>query len=303
MKPVVAIVGPTAVGKSKLALKLAQTFGGEIISADSRQVYRYMDIGTAKPGREERSLVPHHLIDVVDPDQDFSLALFQELAQQALEEVQGQGKIPFLVGGSGLYIWSFLEGWRPAQISPNRELRHSLEAKAHAEGADALYRELQRCDPVAAESIDSRNIRRVIRALEVFQATGVPFSRLQHKEQPPFTSIIIGLTTDRAELYRRIDSRVDGMIESGLVAEVERLVGRGYSFALPSMSGIGYQQIGMHLRGECDLATAVQKIKYQTHRLARHQYAWFRPSDQRIHWIDIKDEALVSPVVAEFLKS
>ena len=143
----------------------------------------------------------------------------------------------------------------------------------------------------------------MIRALEVYQATGVPFSQLGHKEQPPFASVIIGLTTDRAELYRRIDSRVDGMIGSGLVAEVEGLVGRGYSFALPARSGIGYRQIGMYFGGEFDLATAVQRIKYETHRLARHQYAWFRLNDKRIHWFDIKDEALISPVVGEFLSS
>lgn len=304
-KPVVAIVGPTAVGKSKLALKLAQTFGGEIISADSRQVYRYMDIGTAKLSREERGLVHHHLIDIVDPDQDFSLAQFQDLARQALEEVQGRGRIPFLVGGSGLHVWSLLEGWRPAQVGPDRELRRRLEARAEAEGSDVLYEELQRCDPVAAENIDGRNIRRVIRALEVCQATGVPFSQFQHKEQPSFTSVIIGLTTDRAELYRRIDSRVDGMISSGLVAEVEGLVGRGYSFALPSMSGIGYKQIGMYLGGEFDLATAVQRIKYESHRLVRHQYAWFRLSDKRIHWFDIKDEVQepVAALIREFLNS
>ena len=178
MKPLIAIVGPTAVGKSKLALKLAQTFNGEIVSADSRQVYRYMDIGTAKPSREQRNFIPHHLIDVVDPDADFNLALFQEMARQALQDIDLQGRVPFLVGGSGLYVWSLLEGWRLPQVPPDPELRRSLEARVQAEGSDVLYKELQELDPVAAERIDPRNIRRVIRALEVYQLTGKPFSQL-----------------------------------------------------------------------------------------------------------------------------
>jgi len=290
MKPLIAIVGPTALAKSKLALKLAQSFDGEIVSADSRQVYRYMDIGTAKPSLEERGLVPHHLIDVVDPDHDFSLALFHKLANQALEAISRGGKIPFLVGGSGLYIWSLLEGWSLPQVPPHPEFRRSLQARAQAEGSAVLYEELQGLDPVVAERIDPKNIRRVIRALEVYQATGKPFPQLQQKQPPPFQILIIGLTAERDELYRRIDSRVDDMIKRGLVDEVKGLLQRGYSLSLPSMSGLGYKQIGMFLQGELDLPSAIQNIKYETHRFARHQYAWFRLSDQRIHWFDIKQE-------------
>jgi tRNA dimethylallyltransferase len=285
MKPLIAIVGATAVGKSKLALKLAQKFNGECITADSRQVYRYMDIGTAKPSPEERALIPHHLINVVNPDEELNLALFQEMAHQALKDVYRRGKIPILVGGSGLYLWSLIEGWGIPQAPPRPELRRSLESKS----ADALYAELQGLDPAAAERIDAKNIRRVIRALEVYHTAGKPFSQLQQKSPPPFQTLIIGLTTDRAELYSRIDSRVDEMMERGLVAEVRGLVARGYSFALPSMSGLGYRQIGMFLQGKLDLPSAVQRIKYDTHRFARHQYAWFRLSDERIHWLDIKN--------------
>jgi tRNA dimethylallyltransferase len=303
MKPLIAIVGPTALAKSKLALNLAQGFDGEIVSADSRQVYRYMDIGTAKPSLEEQSLVRHHLIDVVDPDDDFSLALFHRLANQALKAISRGGKIPFLVGGSGLYIWSLLEGWSLPQVPPHPDLRRNLQARAQAEGSDVLYEELQGLDPVAAERIDPKNMRRVIRALEVYQATGKPFSQWQQKQPPPFQILIIGLTAERDELYRRIDSRVDDMIRRGLVDEVKGLLQRGYSLSLPSMSGLGYKQIGMFLQGELDLRSAIQNIKYETHRFARHQYAWFRLSDERIHWFDIKQkyEGLVEELISGFM--
>jgi tRNA dimethylallyltransferase len=285
MSLLVAIVGPTATGKSRLALDLCQNFNGEIISADSRQVYRYMDIGTAKPTREEQASVPHHLIDVVDPDEDFSLALYQEKALKAFEDIRHRGRTPFLVGGSGLYVWALLEGWRIPPVPPNPALRQELETRARVEGSEKLYNELKEMDPAAAERIDPRNVRRVIRALEVC-LRGTPFSKLQVKK-PFFDSVIIGLTTDRASLYRRIDARVDSMIERGLVAEVESLVAKGYGFDLPSMSGLGYKQIGMYLQGKVDLPTAIQQIKSDTHRLARHQYNWFRLNDRRINWFEL----------------
>lgn len=288
MSQIVAIVGPTATGKSTLAIHLAQSSDCEIVSADSRQVYRYMDIGTAKPTPEERALVLHHLIDVIDPDEDFSLALYQKMAYQAVEDIQGRGKLAILVGGSGLYVWAVLGGFTIPQVPPDTELRHSLEEKAAREGYMALYDELKQVDPDAAKRIDPRNVRRVIRALEVFRTAGLPLSKLQ-RSSPTFRTLVIGLTTERSDLYHRIDSRVDGMMERGLVAEVEGLLKRGYSLDLPSMSGLGYKQIGQYLKREIDLSTAVHRIKYETHRFARHQYAWFRPKDQRIHWFDVRD--------------
>ncbi|MFQ5925713.1 MAG: tRNA (adenosine(37)-N6)-dimethylallyltransferase MiaA [Dehalococcoidia bacterium] len=288
MSYLVAIVGPTAVGKSKLAIHLAQAFDGEIVSADSRQVYRYMDIGTAKPSLKERALVPHHLIDVVDPDEDFSLALYQEMAYRALKDIQRRGRLAFLVGGSGLYVRAVTGGLRIPQVPPDAELRRSLEEKAAAEGYMALYEELKESDPDAAKNIDPRNIRRLIRAIEVCRLSGVPFSQLQGSE-PTFRTLVIGLTTERSELYRRIDSRVDIMIEHGLVEEVEALLERGYSIDLPSMSGLGYKQVEQYLRGEVQLSEAVQQTKYETHRFARHQYAWFRLKDEGIHWFDIRN--------------
>jgi tRNA dimethylallyltransferase len=287
MNPLVAIVGPTATGKSSLALELCQTLNGEIISADSRQVYCYMDIGTAKPTAEERALVPHHLIDVVNPDDDFSLALYQSKALEAINDIQRRKKTAFLVGGSGLYVWALLEGWRIPQVPPDPTLRRELETRAKVEGGERLYKELKETDPAAAEHIDPRNVRRVIRALEV-GLRGTPFSQLQVKH-PFVDSVIVGLTTDRADLYRRIDDRVDNMIEKGLADEVKGLVARGYGFDLPSMSGLGYKQIGLYLEEKIDLPAAIQQIKFDTHSFARHQYNWFRLKDKRINWFEAEE--------------
>ncbi|GAG60694.1 unnamed protein product, partial [marine sediment metagenome] len=266
-----AIVGPTGIGKSRLALRLAQTFEGEIVSADSRQVYRHMDIGTAKPSREELSPVPHHLINLVNPDEDFSLAQYQQLAYRVIGDIHQRNKLPILVGGSGMYVWSLLEGWGIPRVPPDLKFRHSLEEKAAKVGEDKLYQELVEIDPVAAQRIDRRNVRRIIRALEVHKGTETSHSQLQYRQAPPFSTIIIGLTADRAELYRRLDLRVDEMIKQGLVAEVEKLMNMGYDFNMPAMSGIGYRQIGMFLNGELTLATAIQQIKFETHRFVRHQ--------------------------------
>jgi len=283
---VIVIVGPTAVGKSELALYLAHYFPSEIIGADSRQIYRYMDIGTNKPTPAERASVPHHVIDVVEPDEDFSLTMYHQLANEALKTIRQKDKLPLLVGGSGLYVWSLIEGWKIPQVPPNQKLRCQLEARAKREGSQSLYQELQDIDPMAAAKINPSNTRRIIRALEIYDAIGQLPSQLQRKEPPDFPILLIGLTQERSELYRRIDSRVDKMIQSGLVAEVEQLLKKGYNLSLPSMSGIGYKQIVQFLRGEMTLPEAVDRIKYETHRLARHQYAWFRLGDSRIHWFN-----------------
>jgi len=303
MNRLLAIVGPTGIGKSHLALRLAQTFNGEIVSADSRQVYRHMDIGTAKPSRQELSLVPHHLINIVNPDEDFSLAQYQQLAYKAIDDIGQHHKLALLVGGSGLYIWSVLEGWGIPQVPPDLEFRHSLEEKAARVGTDELYQELMTVDPVAALRIDRRNVRRIIRALEVHRGTETPLSQLQCKPVPSFNTLIIGLTTDRTELYRRIDLRVDEMMEQGLVDEVKKLVNMGYDFNLPAMSGMGYKQIGMFLNGELTLAAAIQQIKFETHRFVRHQYTWFQLKDDRIKWFDIqsKVESEITTPLAKFI--
>ncbi len=290
MNRLLAVVGPTGAGKSRLALRLAKALDGEIVSADSRQVYRHMNIGTAKPTTEEQALVPHHLIDVVNPDEDFSLAQYQQLAYKAIEDIHRRHKLALLVGGSGLYVWSVLEAWKIPAVAPDPEFRRHLETKAAGGGEDELYQELARLDPVAAQRIDPRNVRRTIRALEVHRSAELPISRLQGKAVPSFNTLIIGLTAERQELYRRIDLRVDEMIKRGLVDEVKHLMERGYNASLPAMSGIGYKQIILFLKGEMPLADAVQQTKFETHRLARHQYSWFRLKDVRIGWFDIQKE-------------
>lgn len=283
----VAIVGATATGKTALALRLAERGGGEIVNADSRQVYRGMDIGTAKPTAEERARVRHWLVDVADPDEVFSLGRFVELAEAALRNCWSRGVLPVLVGGTGQYVWAVLEGWRVPRVPPDRTLRAELESRIAREGLDALVSELQRVDPATAERIDVRNPRRVIRALEIYRVTGQPRSAWQKREPPSFEAIIIGLACERQELYRRIDTRVDAMLAAGLVEEVRGLVKRGYGCDLPSMSGIGYRQVCQHLAGELTLEEVAERMKTETHRLARMQHAWFRRDDPRIRWIDV----------------
>lgn len=305
MNRLVAIVGPTGAGKSRLALHLAQTFDGEIVGADSRQVYHHMDIGTTKPTPKELALVTHHLVGIINPDEDFSLAQYQQLAFKAINDIQQRNKLALLAGGSGLYVWSVLEGWGIPEVPPDPDFRHNLEETAASGDGDGLYQQLMKVDPVAAQRIDRRNVRRVIRALEVHRQAETPFSRLQQRKTPPFDVLIIGLTVNRAELYHRLDLRVDEMIKQGLIAEVEKLVGMGYHFNMPAMSGIGYRQIGRFLKGELSLEAAIQQIKSETHRFVRHQYNWFKLNDKRIHWFDMNSplDTEIAGLVAEFMSS
>ncbi|MHB1293381.1 MAG: tRNA (adenosine(37)-N6)-dimethylallyltransferase MiaA [Anaerolineae bacterium] len=300
---VLVIVGPTAVGKTALSLHLANTFGGEIISADSRQIYRGMDIGTAKATPEERARVPHHLLDVVEPDEELTLAHFQELAGRAIEDVWGRGKLPLVVGGTGLYVRALTEGWTVPEVPPNPELRARLEERAAREGAQALHNLLATVDPEAAERIDARNVRRVIRALEVHHETGTPISALQRKEPPDYRLLYLGLTLPREALYARIDRRIDAMMATGLEDEVRRLLGRGYGLELPSMSGLGYRQLAAYMQGEISRDEAVALIKRDTRRFVRQQYNWFRLSDPRMHWFDAekRDDAAIEGLVRTFL--
>lgn len=250
-----------------------------------------MDIGTAKPTPAEMAIVPHHLFDIINPDEEFSIAQYQEMAFKVIREVQSRDKIPILVGGSGQYVWSILEGWEIPRVPPDMELRRQLEDLVASRGVDYLYQQLREMDPAAAQRIDKRNVRRVIRALEVIQQAKAPVSVLRGKNPPAFQTLIIGLTAQRKELYQKIDDRVDDMIQKGLLEEVKRLLQSGYDFNLPSMSSIGYKQIGLMLKGEIDQPEAIRQIKTATHRFVRHQYAWFKPEDKRITWFNLDDHA------------
>jgi tRNA dimethylallyltransferase len=304
MDKLIAIIGPTGIGKTKLAIQLALRFDGEIINADSRQIYRHMDIGTAKPTGEELATIRHHLVDIIEPNEEFSLAEYRRLADDTINDIQTQGKLPFLVGGSGLYVWAVLEGWVVPKVAPDVLFRRELEKKAEMGQGAELFQELIKLDPAAAEKIDPRNVRRVIRAIEVNKFSKTPFSTLQKKQTPPFQSLIIGLTADRKELYRRVDERVDNMLKQGFVEEVSSLQKMGYNLSLPSMSSIGYREIGLYLSGEMTLEETIYKIKTGTHRFIRHQYAWFRLKDERIKWFDIGKarEGEITSAVDEFLK-
>jgi len=299
----VVIVGPTAVGKTRLALRLAGQLGAEIVSADSRQVYRGMDIGTDKPTAEERQRVPHHLVDIVDPDEEFTLARYQDMAYAAVEDVLARGRLPLLVGGTGLYIKAVAEGWSIPRVRPNEALRTELYREAKVEGGVALHARLRQVDPVAAEKIDPRNVRRVIRALEVYLETGRPISELQRRRPSPYRVLQIGLTMERAALYRRIDQRVDRMIGRGLVEEVRGLVEQGCGYELPAMSGLGYRQVGCYLRGEINLEEAIRLIKRDTRRFVRQQYNWFRLDDEGIRWFQALDDPYerIRGVILQFL--
>jgi tRNA dimethylallyltransferase len=286
MQRLLAIVGATATGKTTLAIQLAERFDGEIVNADSRQVYRGMDIGTAKPTPQEQQRAPHWLIDVARPDERLTLATYLELANVALADIWARGRLPVVVGGTGQYVWALLEGWRVPRVPPDPALRAELEAVAHREGPGVLFELLRREDPVSAASIDPRNVRRVIRALEVTRATGRPFSAWRERRPHIESPLIIGLRMQRDRLYGRIDERVDVMMAGGFLDEVRALNNAGYGCDLPSMDSIGYRQICDHLAGERTLADAVARIKTETHRLARMQHTWFRADDTRIRWLD-----------------
>lgn len=287
--PLIAVVGPTASGKTALAVALAGRLRARIaceaVAADSRQIYRLMDVATAKPTRTECALLPHHLIDVVWPDQAYTLAEYQRDATAAIADIHARGRLPLLVGGTGLYVRAVVDGLAIPEVAPQPELRAALEAEARDGGAVALHARLATLDPEAARRIDARNVRRVIRALEVCLATGRPFSEQQGARPTPYRTVLLGLNMPREALYERADRRVDAMMAAGLVDETRALVERGYGWSLPSMSSLGYREMGAYLRGEATLADAVTRLKLDTHAYIRRQLTWFRP-DARIAWLD-----------------
>ena len=287
LPPLIVILGPTGVGKTGLAIELAQALGGEIIGADSRQIYRRLDIGTAKPTAEQRAEVPHHLIDFVEPDYSLSLAEYQVRAFQTIDALHSRGILPLLVGGSGQYITAVEEGWSIPRVPPDHRLRAELEAFAAQYSARALHDQLRQVDPASAERIHPNNTRRVIRALEVQRLTGRAISELQRKKPPPYRILTIGLRLERALLYPQVDARVDEMIAAGFVAEVRGLLEMGYDRHLPSLSGLGYLEIAEHLLDGRPLAEAIERTKFSTHDFIRRQDVWFRGHDNGILWHNV----------------
>jgi tRNA dimethylallyltransferase len=280
----VVLIGPTAVGKTELSIQLAESLNAEIVSADSRLFYRGMDIGTAKPTPEERIRVRHHLIDISEPENTISLPLFQKAAQAAILDISGRGKLPILVGGTGQYIRAVVEGWQGPTAPPNPVLRRALENWAMEITPLGLYQRLKAVDPSAAEVIDPQNLRRTIRALEVIFTTGRLFSAQRQRGEALYSSLTIGLTRPRPEIYQRIDERIDAMLTAGLVEEVRALFNKGVTPELPSMSAIGYREIGQYLLGRLTLQEAVMLIKRQTRIFVRRQANWFKMNDPQIHW-------------------
>lgn len=301
--PLVVLLGPTAVGKTELSLQLAERFDGEIVGADSRQIYREMDIGTAKPSASDLVRVPHHLIDLCAPDQSFTLAEYQRLAYAAIDAAHARGRVPFLVGGTALYLRAVVEGLRIPEVPPDPALRAELEAVLAAEGRGELYRRLVHHDPATAAVIDRRNPRRLLRALEIVLLTGKSKVELEGANPPPYAVLQIGLERPRSALYDRIDRRVAQMVDEGLVEETARLLAQGYAPTLPAMTSLGYREIAAYLRGEMSLEAAVARIQVETHRYVRHQLTWFRRMPN-ILWFDLETPGVHAAIFAaadEFL--
>lgn len=294
----VVVAGPTASGKSGLGIRLAQEFAGEIVSADSRQVYRGLDLGTAKVSAEEQALVPHYLLDVADPDEVYTVARFQQDAMAAIDAILRRSRQPFLVGGSPHYIQAVVDALDIPPIPPQPELRAQLETRSPEE----LLAELARLDPETAARIDARNLRRVIRALEVCLVTGQPFSAQRGVSAPRYATFLLAPDWPRQELYARIDARVDERMRLGMVDEVRRLLAQGLSYERLESFGLEYRYISRLLRGEFSSeAEMVERLKYAIHDFTRRQLTWFR-KDQRITWIDGHQLASASRLVEQFLQ-
>jgi tRNA dimethylallyltransferase len=295
------VVGATATGKTTVGVELALALNGEIVNGDSRLFYRGMDVATAKPTLDEMKGVPHHLIDILDPNEQYSLAGYLEHARSVIEEISSRGKLPIIVGGSGQYIWAILEGWEVPEIEPNDKLRNELEGQLAAKGVETLAAYLTSIAPAIAADTDLLNPRRVIRAIERVMSNSTDASKNRRKaEEEPFNALIIGLSVERPVLHKRVTDRLEVMLESGWKSEVESLVGAGYSANDRAMSGIGYRQMMAHLNGEFDLDEAVRKTAVATNRLIRHQNNWFKQADTRINWFDMTVD---SPAITKLIIS
>lgn len=278
-KPLIILTGPTAVGKTELSIRLAKAIDGEIISADSMQVYRHMDIGSAKITPKEMSGVKHHLIDIFEPSEEFHVVKFQSLAKETMQSIYEKGRVPILVGGTGFYIQSVLYDIDFTESEEDEAFRNQLEEFAKKEGSEALFEKLRQVDPESCNTIHANNIKRVIRAIEFYEKTGKPISehnKEQHEKPSPYNFAYFVLDDDRAVLYERINKRVDAMLKAGLIDEVKSLKQMGCTPDMVSMQGLGYKEILEYLDGECTLDEAVYKIKRDTRHFAKRQLTWFR---------------------------
>jgi tRNA dimethylallyltransferase len=282
-KPLVILTGPTAVGKTELSIGLAKAIDGEIISADSMQVYRYMDVGTAKVNKEEMQGVPHHLIDYKMPDEEFNVVVWKNDAKKVMKDIYDRGRIPIIVGGTGFYIQALLYDIDFTKESGDKAFRESMQNIAAEKGAQAVHDMLLKVDPESAKTIHANNVKRVIRALEYYHDTGKPISKHNEEErqkESPYQFAYFVLNRERQELYRRIDYRIDKMMEQGLLDEVMNLRGMGYSKELVSMQGLGYKEMFPYLDGECSLEDAIYILKRDTRHFAKRQLTWFRREKQ-----------------------
>lgn len=294
---VLVIIGPTAVGKTELSLQLAERINGEIISMDSRLMYRGMDIGTAKPSPAELARVKHHLINVADPDTTWSLAVYRKMALEKIDQIHAERKIPILVGGTGQYIRALMEGWVIPAQKPDELMRKVLEQWGLEIGPQVLHQKLTLLDPHAAMGIEPNNLRRTVRALEVILKTGKKFSEQREKDPPRLKFWLIGLSRPRVELYQRVDERIDKMFDDGFVDEVKGLIQKGYSANLPPFSAIGYREVCGVIAGELSEEEAKKRMKRETREFIRRQANWFKPDDPQIHWYSMEPyplEAILS---------
>jgi tRNA dimethylallyltransferase len=291
--PIAGVVGPTATGKTRLAVRLAQEYNGEVVSADSMQVYRGMNIGTAKPTIEEMQGIKHHLIDCINPDEPFNVARFVELAHSAISDIYSRGKLPIIAGGTGLYVNSLIDNITFNEFRADLDLRESLNERLTTEGSDALYKELCEVDSESAAKIHPNNSKRLVRALEVYYATGVKISEWAVRSRSvssPYKPCLIGLNySNRALLYEKIDKRVDLMVEGGLIDEVKGLISAGLTKNDTSMQAIGYKEIAQYLFGELSKEEATLNVKRESRRYAKRQLTWFK-RDERINWIEANDD-------------
>ncbi|MGG3451256.1 tRNA (adenosine(37)-N6)-dimethylallyltransferase MiaA [Domibacillus aminovorans] len=289
---VAVIIGPTASGKTDLSIFIAKQLNGEIISGDSMQIYRGLDVGTAKVTKKEMDGVPHHLIDIKNVDEPFSAAEFQQLAREKIADIHARGKLPIICGGTGLYIQSVLYDYQFAQDGNDETIRKELEKEADNIGAEAIHEKLRAVDPISAQSIHPNNVRRTIRALEIFHTTGRPASKQRSSKKPDekYDSAIVGLTMDRVMLYERINKRVDLMMESGLLEEAERLYDLGLK-DVPAVQAIGYKELFGYIKGEQQLDEAVNLLKQNSRHYAKRQLTWFH-NKMNIEWVDMTDAAL-----------